>query len=182
MNLIDYIFYRGTRVGLHGKTFKIWKIRTMCLGADQKGSETVPGDDPRITRIGGFLRKSKLDELPQFINVLKGEMSLVGPRPDTPGEIGRLPHSVAEIILSVKPGITDLASLWNFAEAEELTGKQDPDAWYHEHIEPRKRQLQVYYVKHKSRWLDLKIVFWTILKLLRRGQNIPCIPNILSGS
>jgi len=159
------VFYRGVRVGQFGKPFKIFKFRTMVKDAEKLGGPSTPSDDPRLTKIGKILRKYKLDELPQLINVLKGEMSLVGPRPEVKVYVDRLKPEEREKILSVKPGMTDLASLWDFHEEEILKGSADPEKAYMEKIRPKKIQLQLEYVKNRSLFLDLKIIFKTILKL-----------------
>jgi lipopolysaccharide/colanic/teichoic acid biosynthesis glycosyltransferase len=161
------IFYRGIRVGKDGKEFKIFKFRTMIKGAEELGGPSTAADDPRLTRIGKILRKYKIDELPQLINVLKGEMSLVGPRPEVKIYVDMMSEKEREIILSVKPGMTDLASLWDFHEEEILKGAKDPEKVYMEKIRPRKIQLQIEYVQKKSFLLDLKIILKTILKLFK---------------
>lgn len=161
------IFYRGVRIGQFGKPFKIFKFRTMIKNAEKIGGTSTSADDPRLTRVGKFLRKYKLDELPQLINVLKGEMSLVGPRPEVKMYIDMLKPEEREKILSVKPGMTDLASLWDFHEEELLKGSKDPDKTYMEKIRPKKIQLQLEYVKNRSFLLDLKIIAKTIWKLLK---------------
>lgn len=165
------IFYKSLRIGKGGKPFLLYKFRTMVENADKIGPESTSGDDKRITKIGRILRKFKIDELPQLWNVLKGDMSLVGPRPEVPSvmEIMRkqFPDEY-DIIISVKPGITDLASLWDFNEEEKLAGEQDPHKAYLEKIWPEKRRLQVEYIKNKSLWLDFKIIFLTIKKILFR--------------
>jgi lipopolysaccharide/colanic/teichoic acid biosynthesis glycosyltransferase len=159
------VFYRGERIGKDGKPFRIFKFRTMVKDAEKMGGPSTSADDPRLTKIGKFLRKYKLDELPQLINVLKGEMSLVGPRPEVKMYVDMLKPEEKEIILSVKPGMTDLASLWDFHEEEVLKGSEDPEKTYLEKIRPRKIQLQIEYVKNRSFLLDLKIILKTILKL-----------------
>lgn len=162
------IFYRATRVGKDGKPFTMYKFRTMVENADKIGGPSTSADDARITRLGRFLRKYKLDELPQLWNVLKGDMALVGPRPDVPQVIHIMTEDEKRVILSVKPGITDLASLWDFNEEERLRGKSDPHQAYLDEIWPEKKRLQIEYVKNKSFWLDIKILWKTALKLLRR--------------
>jgi lipopolysaccharide/colanic/teichoic acid biosynthesis glycosyltransferase len=159
------VFYRGERIGKDGKPFRIFKFRTMVKDAEKMGGPSTSADDPRLTKIGKFLRKYKLDELPQLINVLKGEMSLVGPRPEVKIYVDMLKPEEKEIILSVKPGMTDLASLWDFHEEEVLKGSKDPEKTYLEKIRPKKIQLQIEYVKNRSFLLDLKIILKTILKL-----------------
>jgi len=159
------VFYRGERIGKNGKPFKIFKFRTMVVGAEEKGGPSTPIDDPRLTKIGKFLKRFQFDELPQFINVLKGEMSLVGPRPEVPFYVDMMAEEEKKIILSVRPGITDLASLWNFREGEILKGSPDPEKTYQEKIRPEKIRLQIEYVKNRSFLLDLKIILKTILKI-----------------
>jgi lipopolysaccharide/colanic/teichoic acid biosynthesis glycosyltransferase len=161
------VFYRGERIGKDGKPFRIFKFRTMVKNAEELGGPSTSADDPRLTKIGKFLRKYKLDELPQLINVLKGEMSLVGPRPEVKMYVDMLKPEEKEKILSVKPGMTDLASLWDFHEEEVLKGSEDPEKTYMEKIRPKKIQLQLEYVKNRSFLLDLKIIFKTLIRLIK---------------
>lgn len=161
------IFYRGVRVGQHGKLFRIFKFRTMVVNAEKIGGPSTADDDPRITRIGKLIRKHKLDELPQLINVLKGEMSFVGPRPEVQQYVDMFTDQEKQI-LNVKPGITDWASLWNSDEGAVLAGSPDPEKTYMEKIRPTKIKLQIYYVKNKSFLNDLKIIFLTILAVLTK--------------
>jgi len=158
-------FYRGERVAKNGKPFKIFKFRTMVLNAEKLGGPSTAGDDPRLLKIGLFLKKYQLDELPQLINVLKGEMSLVGPRPEVKMYVDMMTDEEKRVILSVKPGMTDLASLWNFHESEILKGSKNPEKTYQEKIRPEKIRLQIEYVKNRSFLSDLKIVVKTILKV-----------------
>jgi len=158
-------FYRGERVGKNGKPFKIFKFRTMVPAAEKLGGPSTAGDDPRLLKIGLFLKKYQLDELPQLINVLKGEMSLVGPRPEVKMYVDMMTDEEKRVILSVKPGMTDLASLWNFHESEILKGSKNPEKTYQEKIRPEKIRLQIEYVKNRSFLLDLKIIIKTILKV-----------------
>jgi len=139
----------------------------MVLNAEILGGPSTAGDDPRLTKIGKFLKKFQLDELPQLINVLKGEMSLVGPRPEVKMYVDIMTPEERNTILSVKPGMTDLASLWNFHEGEVLKGSLDPEKTYMEKIRPEKIRLQMEYVKNRSFLLDLKIVIKTILKIFQ---------------
>jgi lipopolysaccharide/colanic/teichoic acid biosynthesis glycosyltransferase len=159
------IFYRGLRVGRLEKPFRIFKFRTMVVNAEKLGGPSTAADDPRLTKIGKFLKRYQLDELPQLINVLKGEMSLVGPRPEVPLYVNMMTKEEKDIILSVLPGMTDLASLWDFHEGEILKGSPDPERTYQEKIRPTKIKLQIEYVKNHSLWLDLKMIFKTILKI-----------------
>lgn len=159
------VFYRGERVGLHGRTFRIYKFRTMVVDAERLGASSTSDDDPRITRTGAFLRRHKLDELPQLFNVLRGDMSLVGPRPEVQ-KFTDLYTDEEKIILSVKPGITDWASIWNVDEGALLAGSEDPDRDYLEKIRPFKIRLQMQYVREQSFLTDLKILFHTVRTLL----------------
>ncbi len=161
------VFFRGKRIGKGGKPFLIYKFRTMVKDAEKLGGPSTPIDDPRLTKIGIFLKRYQLDELPQLINVLKGEMSLVGPRPEVPLYVDMMTEEEKRIILSVKPGMTDLASLWNFHEGEVLKGSKDPEKTYLEKIRPKKLKLQMEYVKKRSFFLDLKIILKTILKIFK---------------
>jgi len=159
------VFYRGARVGFHGRVFHILKFRTMVLDAEKLGGSSTSDDDPRITKIGKILRKYKLDELPQLFNVLTGEMSLVGPRP----EIKRYTDLYTEeqkAIFTVRPGITDWASLWNSDEGAVLAGAEDPDKTFEELIQPTKLKLQLKYVRERSFWVDLKIIILTLLAVV----------------
>lgn len=155
------VFYRGVRVGLHGKPFHIFKFRTMMVDAEKLGALSTSDDDARITWAGKFLRKYKLDELPQLINVLVGDMSMVGPRPEVK-KFTDLFTDEENVILTVRPGITDWASIWNSDEGALLKGSTDPDKDYLEKIRPEKIRLQLKYVRERSFWVDLKIIFQTI--------------------
>ena len=159
------VFYRGKRVGQFGKEFRIFKFRSMVENAEELGGSSTAADDPRLTKIGKFLKKYQLDELPQLINVLKGEMSLVGPRPEVKMYVDMMTDEERKTILSIKPGMTDLASLWDFHEGEILRGSPDPEKTYQEKIRPTKIKLQLEYVKNRSFLLDLKIILKTVLKV-----------------
>ena len=161
------VFYRGVRVGRHGKLFRIFKFRTMVVNAEKIGGSSTADDDPRITKIGKFIRKYKLDELPQLINVLKGEMSFVGPRHEVQHYVNMYTNE-EKAILNVKPGITDWASMWNSDEGAILAGSTDAEKTYIEKIRPEKIRLQLKYVKERSFWVDVIIVFQTLFKLIRR--------------
>jgi lipopolysaccharide/colanic/teichoic acid biosynthesis glycosyltransferase len=161
------VFYRGERIGYKGKPFRIFKFRTMVINADRLGGPSTAGDDPRLLKIGPFLKKYQLDELPQLINVLKGEMSFVGPRPEVKMYVDMMSDEEREIILSIKPGMTDLASLFNFHEGDILKGSIDPEKTYMEKIRPTKIKLQIKYAKSHSFWLDLKIIFKTVFKIFQ---------------
>ena len=161
------VFYRGERIGRFGKPFRVYKFRTMVVDAEEKGGPSTAADDPRLTKIGNFLKKYQLDELPQLINVLIGEMSLVGPRPEVKVYIDMFSEEEKRTILSVRSGMTDLASLWNFHEGNILKGSSDPEKTYMEKIRPEKIRLQIKYVKERSFLGDIKIILKTILKIFR---------------
>jgi len=159
------VFYRGLRAGRFGKTFRIFKFRSMVQNADKLGSASTPEDDFRVTRIGRVLRRYKLDELPQLLNVIKGEMSLVGPRPQVLWAAERY-TAEEKSVLSVRPGITDYASLKFRNEGEILAGSTDPDKDYFEKIHPEKMRLSLEYVHNQSVWLDCKIIVQTLTTVL----------------
>ena len=158
------VFYRGVRTGLRGRPFQVFKFRTMVLSAERLGGLSTAKDDPRITGVGKLLRRFKLDELPQLINVLKGEMSVVGPRPEMP-EYTRLYTGEEEIILTVRPGITDYASL-EFIHLGDILGSEAPDRVYEQQVRPIKNALRVKYVKEQSFWGDILIILKTLVKLV----------------
>jgi len=160
-------FYRGQRVGKNGKIFRIFKFRSMVLDAEKLGGPSTSADDPRLLKIGKFLKKHNLDELPQLINILKGEMSFVGPRPEVKMYVDMMTDEERKTILSVRPGMTDLASLWDFHEGEILKGSSDPEKTYQEKIRPTKIKFQLDYVKNRSFLLDLKIILKTIFKIFQ---------------
>ncbi len=156
------VFYRQIRVGKNGKNFSIYKFRTMCQNADQKGSSLTVGNDARITKSGAFLRKYKMDELAQLINTLIGNMSLVGPRPEVPFYMDKYSPEIREKILSVKPGITDLASL-EFKDENTILGESDDyEHTYIHQIMPIKQKFYLDYVANQSLLLDIKIILKTI--------------------
>lgn len=161
------IFYRGIRVGQHGKEFRIFKFRTMVVDAERIGGSSTPDDDTRITKIGKLLRKYKLDELPQLLNVISGEMSIVGPRPEVP-TYAELYKGEERIVYTVKPGITDYASLWNSDEGAILQGAgstAEAERRYLEQIRPEKVRLQMKYVREMSLTTDIKIILATLSKI-----------------
>jgi lipopolysaccharide/colanic/teichoic acid biosynthesis glycosyltransferase len=155
------VFYRGARVGLFGKPFRILKFRTMIENAEVVGTASTPEDDPRVTRFGRILRKYKLDELPQLFNVLAGQMSLVGPRPQVLWAVERYTQD-ERALLSVRPGITDYASLRFREEGEILRGSPDPDKDYFEKIHPEKMRLGLEYIRRRTFWLDFQILAKTL--------------------
>jgi len=156
------VFYKGERMGKQGKVFKMLKFRSMVINADKIGGLSTSADDERLLKIGKFLRRYQLDELPQFINILKGDMSFVGPRPEIPSEVERYSKEDREIILSVKPGLTDMATLENVHEEEILKGAKDPHEAYRRLIQPQKIKLAKEYIQKKSFWLDIKIILKTL--------------------
>ena len=164
------LLYKGTRVGKNNKLFKMLKFRTMVVNADKIGGSSTPDDDPRVTRVGRVLRKYKLDELPQLLNVLKGEMSFVGPRPQVQWAVELYSPEEREV-LSVQPGITDYASLRFPNEGEILRGSTDPDKDYMEKIHPEKMRLSLEYIRTRSFLLDVKIILQTILAIFMREGN-----------
>lgn len=176
------VFYRGERVGRYGHRFQIYKFRTMVVNADKIGGSSTPVDDPRITWVGRWIRVYKLDELPQLINVLKGEMSFVGPRPQVPWAV-ELYNEKQKALLTVRPGITDYASIQFRNETEILRGSMNPDKDYLEKIAPEKIRLGLEYVQNHSLWLDLKIIFATLLCVIGRDPHrILKMPKVLGGS
>lgn len=160
------VIFRQQRVGLAGRMFDVLKFRTMVRNAEQQGQLTTSGRDPRITRSGRWLRKYKLDELPQLFNVLKGDMSLVGPRPEVQFYVDRY-NVHQQKVLTVRPGITDPASLTFIDENELLATADDPQRMYLDEILHRKVALQLDYVENRSFWGDLKIIGLTVLRIIR---------------
>ena len=160
------VFYFQERIGKNGIPFKLWKFRSMRKDSDKSGKLTVGMRDPRITRSGIYIRKYKLDEFPQFINVLKGEMSIVGPRPEVK-EYVDLYTAEQRQILNVQPGITDLASLEYFKENELLGNSEDPQKTYIEEIMPAKIELNKKYISNPTIGADIKIMWQTFLKIIR---------------
>ena len=159
------VFFVQLRVGKNNKDFKLYKFRTMFLNSDSKGLLTVGNNDKRITKLGYYLRKNKLDELPQLINVLNGTMSIVGPRPEVRKYVN-LYNSEQKSILDVKPGITDLASLMYYNENEILANSVNPEQTYINEIMPIKLELNKQYINEMSLLTDLKIIFKTFIKLI----------------
>jgi lipopolysaccharide/colanic/teichoic acid biosynthesis glycosyltransferase len=158
------VFYVQERVGKDQKPFGLIKFRTMFVNSEKEGKLTVGMNDYRITRIGRFLRRSKLDEFPQFFNVLIGDMSIVGPRPEI-REYVALYSDEQKIILNFKPGITDVASLEYYRENEILGAAEDPEKTYIEEIMPAKIELNKKYIKNASIGQDIKIMWRTVLRM-----------------
>lgn len=160
------IFYRQTRVGKGNVDFKLWKFRTMVTDSDKKGLLTVGLSDSRVTKVGRFLRKYKIDEFPQLINVLKGEMSLVGPRPDVRKYVD-LYNLEQKKVLNVKPGITDYASIEYIDESDLLALSDNPEKTYIEVVMPEKLKLNFKYIQEQNLITDIQILVKTILKIIR---------------
>jgi lipopolysaccharide/colanic/teichoic acid biosynthesis glycosyltransferase len=158
-------FYRQVRVGKNGNDFKLWKFRTMALGSDKGSLLTVGGRDPRVTKVGYYLRRYKLDELPQLLNVISGDMSLVGPRPEVRKYVD-LYTSEQLHVLSVKPGITDNASIEYSNENELLAHSKNPEQTYIQEIMPAKLKLNLRYIDEQSFMVDVAIILRTIRKIL----------------
>lgn len=173
------VFYRGSRAGRFGTPFRIFKFRTMVVDADRIGGPSTAEDDPRITRVGVWLRRYKLDELPQLINVLRGEMSFVGPRPEVFSETRD--YTVEERrLFEVRPGVTDWASIRFRNEGEILRGSPDPHGLYQEKIRPEKIRLGLAYVDHRSFAVDMRILFETLRILLVPGAEYE-LPREIAG-
>lgn len=166
------VFFRGVRVGQYGRDFRIFKFRSMIKDAEGRGKWNVGDNDSRITRFGHFLRKSKLDELPQLINVLIGDMSFVGPRPELRYYVDMYTEREKKI-LNLKPGVTDWASVTHFKQFVNFTQSTDPDKEYVEKIRPLKLELQLYYYEHRSFGMDIRIIVFTVLKMLFRHLELP---------
>jgi lipopolysaccharide/colanic/teichoic acid biosynthesis glycosyltransferase len=159
------LLYFGLRAGQWGRQFHILKFRTMVVNAESIGGPSTSDDDPRVTRVGRLLRRWKLDEIPQFINIIKGEMSFVGPRPEVPLEVA-LYNEQQRRLLDVLPGITDYASIRFRNEGEILKGAADPHQAYRELIQPEKIRLGLEYVDNRSLATDVKIIFMTFRAVL----------------
>jgi lipopolysaccharide/colanic/teichoic acid biosynthesis glycosyltransferase len=159
------IFYFSTRMGQGGRKFNVYKFRTMVVGAENMGPPITHRQDPRVTRVGRILRRTKFDEFPQILNVLKGEMSIVGPRPELPKYVALFPEAYEEL-LTVKPGLTSIAQILHRDE-ENLLPHEGTEKYYITRILPRKIALDLYYVRHWSLALDLWVFFLGLLSLFR---------------
>jgi lipopolysaccharide/colanic/teichoic acid biosynthesis glycosyltransferase len=174
------VFYRGERVGRFDNLFRIFKFRTMCVDAEQIGGSSTSDDDPRITRVGSFLRRFKLDELPQLFNVLNGTMSFVGPRPQV-ASLVELYTPDQRRLLDVRPGITDYASLKFRNLGQILEGAGDPDEAYLRVVAPEKIRLGLFYVDHNNFWTDLRIIMATVVSVSLRF-DVLSIPDLSEQS
>lgn len=161
------VIFRQRRVGRYGREFQILKFRTMVVNAEQLGLKVTAANDPRVTRIGRFLRHYKLDELPQLFNILVGDMSLVGPRPEVPEYVSKYPSATRELVLSVRPGLTDWASIMYRNESEQLAGSTDRERTYLEEILPRKLAYCEMYVRQHSLALDFMLILRTLVCVFR---------------
>lgn len=158
------VFFKQIRIGLNGKPFKLYKFRSMYENSEKKGQITIGSNDKRITRVGRIIRKYKLDELPQLFNVLKGDMSLVGPRPEVPKYVEK--YSVYQKrVLSIKPGVTDYASIYFSNENDLLAKSENPEEYYVKFLIPQKIRLNMIYIRNKSVFVYFKIIFTTLQKI-----------------
>jgi lipopolysaccharide/colanic/teichoic acid biosynthesis glycosyltransferase len=172
-------FYLGTRAGLHGKPFKMVKIRSMVVNADKTGVESTGASDQRITPLGHFIRRWKLDEVMQLWNVLKGDMSLVGPRPNTLNAVAHY-TSKEHGLLNVKPGMTDFSSIVFSDEGDIIKGAADPDAAYDQLIRPWKSRLGLLYAEKRSLWLDLRLIWLTLVAIADKARALGSLQVILA--
>lgn len=171
-------FYVAQRTGKNSVKFKMIKIRSMVVNADKTGVDSTANNDQRITAVGGFVRKYKLDEFVQLFNVLVGDMSLVGPRPNVPRETD-LYTPEEQQLLTVKPGITDFASIVFADEGDILEGSEDADISYHQLIRPGKSRLGLFYLKNTNPIVDIKIVFLTVLAVVCRDCALRSVSEVL---
>ena len=171
-------FYFALRVGKNNKPFKMIKIRSMVVDADKKGAETIGLNDKRITKVGKKIRKYKIDELSQLLNVILGDMSLVGPRPNTPKEVEKYSQKEKRL-LNVKPGITDFSSIVFSNEADVVGHHYDPDYAYDTLIRPLKSRLGLIYIENQSIKLDLKLLFFTLATLMNRKLGLELVRDNL---
>jgi lipopolysaccharide/colanic/teichoic acid biosynthesis glycosyltransferase len=171
-------FYIAPRVGKDGKIFKMIKLRSMVVNADNSGVDSTSANDQRITKVGHFIRRYKLDELTQLWNVLLGDMSLVGPRPNVKRETD-LYTPLERRLLTVKPGITDFASIVFSDEGDILKDATDPDIAYNQLIRPGKGYLGLFYIENRSIWLDIQLCFFTVIAILSKEKALERIVAIL---
>ena len=171
-------FYIASRVGKDEKLFKMYKLRSMIVNADKSGVDSTSNNDMRITRIGKFIRKFKMDELSQLINVLLGDMSLVGPRPNVQRETD-LYTKLEKKLLLVRPGITDISSIVFSDEGEILSNSNDPDIDYNQLIRPGKGYLGIFYIENQSFLLDIKLILITLITIFNRNLALKNLSKIL---
>ena len=172
-------FYIANRVGKNGRLFKMIKFRTMIFNSDKTGIDSTAINDNRITKLGHFIRRYKIDEIPALINILKGEMSFVGPRPNVKRETD-LYTNEEKILLNMKPGITDFSSIVFSDEGEILKNSENPDLDYNQLIRPWKSRLGIFYVLNHNFFIDLKILFLTIFMLINREYTLYRVHQVLS--
>lgn len=172
-------FYIAHRVGKDNKKFRMVKLRSMLVNADSSGVDSTASDDIRITKIGILVRKIKLDEITQLVNVLMGHMSLVGPRPNVERETNLYSKEEREL-LTVKPGITDIASIVFSDEGEILEGSSDPDIDYNQLIRPGKNMLGIFYIQNSSLTLDIKLILLTVYAILSKEKALIILTKILT--
>lgn len=165
------VLFRQVRVGHKGRPFRLWKFRTMALKADALGASLTIGWDPRVTRSGYWLRKSKLDEFPQLLNVLTGEMSLVGPRPEVPEYVALYTPGESHV-LDLVPGITDVASLQYLDEGEALARSSDPERTYVDEVMPEKVRLSLEYAAEATIHTDVEVILRTLVRLFKRTSTV----------
>jgi lipopolysaccharide/colanic/teichoic acid biosynthesis glycosyltransferase len=171
-------FYIAKRIGKDGKPFNLIKIRSMIINADKSGVDSTSADDERITKIGNFVRRYKIDELPQLFNVINGSMSLVGPRPNVDSDV-KLYTDEENKLLSVQPGITDFSSIIFSDESDILHGSFNPDLKYNQVIRPWKSRLGLFYIKKKSLYVDLFIIFTTVIAIINKPLATDLVLRIL---
>ena len=153
------VLFRQQRVGRHGATFRIHKFRTMAVDAPRLGPAITVGDDPRVTRAGRWLRRYRFDELPQLVDVLAGDMSLVGPRPEVPEYVAKYPPDLRDAVLALRPGMTDPAAIAILDEGDRLARAADPEREYVQVLLPRKLALSVQYARDATLWTDLHVLW-----------------------
>ena len=176
----NYPFYIASRVGKNGIPFNMIKFRSMIVNANASGVDSTASDDKRITTIGRIVRKFKIDEIPQLFNVMIGEMSFVGPRPNVESET-RMYSKEEQRILSVKPGITDFSSIVFSDEGDILEGSDDPDLKYNQIIRPWKSRLALLYIDNRTIMIDIKIIIWTVLGVFSKKYVLKNITNFLKS-
>jgi len=164
------VFYRGIRTGYHGKQFRIFKFRSMVENAENLGGGTTALNDPRITPAGNFLRKTKIDETPQLLNILLGNMSFIGPRPELPKYTDQY-KGLEMVIFDLRPGLTDYSSL-HFISLDEIVGEKNADEIFENSVLQLKNQLRVKYVLEQNVFVDIKIFFCTVFQVLKKGLSL----------
>lgn len=167
-------FYKGLRVAAGGREFKMIKFRSMIMHANKSGVDSTSSNDQRITRLGHVIRRYKIDEIPQLLNILKGDMSFVGPRPNVKRETD-LYTKVEKKLIDAKPGITDFASIVFADEGEILKDQDDPDIAYNQLIRPWKSRLGIFYIEHSSLLLDIKLIIWTAIAIFSRAHALKLV-------